>query len=214
MKINSTIGLTLLLLTAMITAGIFSAIGGMSVGREALKGITQPDTRPTNKLANRQGDDSTKKQPTFLQEDKILAAVKARMGGKAPAPKAASANPKVEPVASKFPLTTENSGVILDVKSAQTQGDNFVLSLNLTNQSGAAVKFLYTFLEIKDDQGQILSANTDGLPAELPPDEVSYAGTVRIPIAALNKAKTLSLALSDYPDQQIQLKLSNIPVAR
>lgn len=213
MKINSTIGLTLLLLTAMITAGIFSAIGGMSVGREALKGITQPDTRPTNKLANRQGEDGAKKQPTFLKEDKILASVKARVGGKAPAPKAA-ASPKAEPVATKFPITTENSGVILDVKSAQTQGDNFVLSLNLTNQSGAPVRFLYTFLEIKDDQGQILSVNTDGLPAEVPPDEVSYAGTVRIPIAALNKAKTLSLALSDYPDQQIQLKLSNIPVAR
>ncbi len=198
----------------MITAGILSAIGGMSIGREALKGITQPDTRPTNKLANRQGDESAKKQPTFLQEDKILTAVKARMGGKAPAPKAAPASPKAELTASKFPLTAEDSGVILDVKSAQTQGDNFVLTLNLTNQSADPVKFLYTFLEIKDDQGQLLSANTDGLPAELPPDAVSYAGTVRIPIAALNKAKTLSLALADYPDQQIQLKLSNIPVAR
>ncbi len=102
----------------------------------------------------------------------------------------------------------------MEVKSAQPQGDALVLSVSLKNQNQEPVKFLYSFLEIKDDQGQVLSSTTEGLPAELPGDESAYAGTVRIPITAVNRTKTLSLALSDYPDQQVQLKLSNIPVTR
>jgi hypothetical protein len=213
MKFNSTIGLTLLLLTSMLAAGIFSALAGMSVGREALKGITQPDTRPTNNLANRKGEVARNNQLVMLQEDKILAAVKARMGGKATSPvqKVAAAP---SPTASKFPIQAASEGVVLEVKSVQTQGDALVLSVSLKNETQEPVKFLYSFLEVKDDQGQVLSANTEGLPSELPADESPYAGTVRIPVTAVNRAKTLSLALSDYPDQQVQLKLSNIPVTR
>ncbi|MDX2240298.1 MAG: hypothetical protein NW224_06420 [Leptolyngbyaceae cyanobacterium bins.302] len=215
MKLNSTIGLTLVLLTCMLVAGIFSAVAGMSVGREALKGITQPDTRPTNNLTNRKGEEKRKNEVTILQEDKILATVKARISGKAvAAPKAvAVATAKVD-AASKLPISTESEGVTLEVKSVQNQGDAFVLSLNLKNEMGEPVKFLYTFLEVKDDQGRVLSANTEGLPAELPPDATPYSGTVRIPITSISGAKTLSVALSDYPDQRVQLKLSNIPVTR
>ncbi len=214
MKINSTIGLTLLLLASMIAAGIVSAVGGMSVGREALKGITQPDTRPTNKLSNRKGDEKNPHQTQFLQEDKILAAVKARTDGKAPAApaKVTPASPKAD--AAQFPMTAESQGIMLEVKSVQSQGENWVMAVSLKNESGDPVKFLYTFLEVKDEQGQVLSASTEGLPAELPPDATPYAGTVRIPMVTLNKAKTVSIALADYPDQQVQLKLANIPIAR
>lgn len=215
MKINSTIGLTLLLLTSMLAAGVLSAVAGMSVGREALKGITQPDTRPTNNLTSRKGDGTRQNELTILQEDKILATVKARTGGKgATPPKAIAATPTKVAVPSKFPLSTESDGVMLEVKSVQPQADALVVSLSLKNDSTEPVKFLYTFLEVKDDQGQVLTASTEGLPAELPPDGVPYAGTVRIPITTVNTAKTLALALADYPDQQVQLKLSNIPVTR
>lgn len=200
----------------MLVAGIFSAVAGMSVGREALKGITQPDTRPTNNLTNRKGEENRKNSLTILQEDKILATVKARMGGKATA-----AVPKAVPVAavkaeavSKFPLTAESEGVLLEVRSAQNQGDALTLAIALTNETGEPVKFLYTFLEVKDERGQILAASTEGLPAEVPPDATPYSGTVRIPVTAIGNTKTLALALSDYPDQQVQLKLSNIPVTR
>lgn len=214
MKLNSTIGLTLLLLVSMLVAGVFSAVAGMSLGREALKGITQPDTRPTNNLTSRKGDAARKNELTILQEDKIIASVKARMGGKVTTPpKAVAAAPKAEP-ASKFPISTESEGVMLEVKSVQPQADSVVVSLSLKNDTNDPVKFLYTFLEVKDDQGQVLTASTEGLPAELPPDSVPYAGTVRIPITSVNTAKTLSLSLADYPNQQIQLKLSNIPVTR
>lgn len=215
MKLNSTIGLTLLLLASMLAAGVFSAVAGMSLGREALKGITQPDTRPTNNLTNRKGDATRKNELTILQEDKILATVKARIGGKGTtAPKAIAPAPAKAATASKFPMLAESEGVSLEVKSVQPQADSVVLSLSLKNDTNDPVKFLYTFLEIKDDQGQVVSASTEGLPAELPPDSTPYAGTVRIPVTAINTAKTVSLALSDYPDQQVQLKLSNIPVTR
>jgi hypothetical protein len=49
-RINSTVALTFILLTLMFGAGIVSAAAGFSIGREALKGITQPDARPTNKV--------------------------------------------------------------------------------------------------------------------------------------------------------------------
>lgn len=216
MKINSTIGLTLVLLTSMLIAGIFSAVAGMSVGREALKGITQPDTRPTNNLTNRKGEENRKNELTILQEGNILATVKARTGGKATsvaAKQAPVAAAKVN-AASKLPMTIESEGVVLELKSVQNQGDTLVLSLNLINEVGEPVKFLYTFLEVKDDQGRVLTATTEGLPSDLPPDATPYSGTIRIPITAIGSAKTLSLALSDYPDQQVQLKLSNIPVTR
>lgn len=199
----------------MLIAGIFSAVAGMSLGREALKGITQPDTRPTNNLANRKGGENPRKNElTVLQEDQIIAKVKARMGGKLtePAPKATAVK-SAEPQG-KLPISVADAGVFLEVKSVQSQGDSLVLQVGLKNETADPVKFLYSFLEIKDDQGRILSANTEGLPSELPPDNELYSGSIRIPITSVDKAQKLSLALSDYPNQQVQLKLSNIPVSR
>lgn len=215
MKLNSTIGLTLLLLASMLVAGVFSAVAGMSLGREALKGITQPDTRPTNNLTSRKGDGTRQNELTILQENKILATVKARTGGKGTTPpKAVAAAPTKPATTNKLPISVADQGVMLEVKSVQKQADAVVLAVSLKNDTPDPVKFLYTFLEVKDDQGQVITASTEGLPPELPADGVPYAGTVRLPVTAVSTAKTLSLALADYPDQQIQLKLSNIPVTR
>lgn len=214
MKLNSTIGLTLLLLSAMLVAGIASAIAGISVGRQALKGITQPDTRPTSNLTNRQGNTSRKNELTILQEDKVIASVKARISGKATsAPPKESGDKKAESQA-KLPVAAESEGISMTVKSVKRDGDSIVLALDLKNETANQVKFLYTFLEIKDDQGRVLSGTTEGLPSELPPDSQSYAGTIQIPITSIDKAQTLSLALSDYPNQKVQLKLASIPVAQ
>jgi hypothetical protein len=217
MKWNSTIGLTLILLVSMLGAGGFSAISGMSLGREALKGITQPDTRPNN-LANRKGDLPRKDEVLILPEDKIIASVKTRIGGgKVAAVAAKSVSTTATNVAaaqSKFPLTTESENVTLEIRSVQQQGDSLVISVGLRNTNKAAVKFLYSFLEVKDDQGRTLSANTEGLPSELPADGQMYSGMIRLPMASVDKAEKLSLALSDYPDQRVQLEAGNIPVVR
>jgi hypothetical protein len=218
MKWNSTIGLTLILLASMLAAGGFSAYTGMSLGREALKGITQPDTRPNN-LANRKGDLSRKDEVLILPEDKIIATVKTRISGGKVAPVAAKpvsgadGNPTTTTQA-KFPFTTESENITLEIRSVQQQGDSLIMAIGLRNAGDAPVKFLYSFLEVKDEQGRTLSANTEGLPSELPADSQTYTGVVRLPMASVDKAQKLSLMLSDYPEQKVQLEAANIPVVQ
>jgi hypothetical protein len=81
MRLNSTVVLTLVLLVLMIGAGLTSATWGYKLGREALKGITQPDARPVNNLTDSQGKPVRRDSVTFLKEDQILKDVKARMEG-------------------------------------------------------------------------------------------------------------------------------------
>jgi hypothetical protein len=82
----------------------------------------------------------------------------------------------------------------------------------MKNQSPKTVKFLYSFLNVTDNQGRPLSATADDLPGELPPNGETFEGTVSIPTALLNNAKEISLNLTDYPNQQVQLKVSGIPL--
>lgn len=216
MKWNSTLGLTLILLAAMLGAGVVSAVAGMKVGREALKGITQPDTRPTNNLAKQGSNGANRDALVILQEDKIIASVKERMAGGAgnnPAAKPAPA-PAKEEQAAKFPISSESDGIVLQVNSVQFQGESLALSVTLENSSNDPIKFLYSFLEIKDDQGRTLSTSTEGLPSELPPASQAYPGTIRIPAASVDKATKLSLSLANYPDQQVQIQMANIPITR
>ncbi len=98
MKVNTTVALTLILLSLMVGAGVVSAAWGFALGREALKGITQPDTSPTSNLARKQQNDA--KTPfKILQEAEILKRVKARMEGKDEKP----ATPEKSPQSSLTP---------------------------------------------------------------------------------------------------------------
>ena len=81
MRLNSTVVLTLVLLVLMVGAGLTSATWGYKLGREALKGITQPDARPVNNLTDSQGKPVRRDSVTFLKEDQILKDMKARMEG-------------------------------------------------------------------------------------------------------------------------------------
>ncbi len=193
-----------------------SAVAGMKVGREALKGITQPDTRPTNNLAKQGNGSPRRDELVILQEDKIIASVKERMAGGnggTTAVKPAPA-PVKEDQTAKFPISSESDGIILQINSVQFQGESLALSVTLRNSSNDPIKFLYSFLEVKDDQGRTLSTTTAGLPSELPPSSQAYPGTIRIPAASVDKATKLSLSLADYPDQQVQIQIANIPVTR
>ncbi len=78
MRINPAVAFTLILLTMMFGAGIVSSSWGYAIGRQALTGVRQPETRPSNAAtANRGGDHHT--GLTLLDEDKIIDDVKARM---------------------------------------------------------------------------------------------------------------------------------------
>ncbi len=220
---NLTILLTLALLSMMCGLGAFTGAWGFKMGREALKGITQPDTRPSNTLAG--AKTSTRREEiVFLKEKNILTNVKKSMtatsGGNtknSQQPPKAGEKAKAEEVkkpAARFPIVASDSGVKLEVSDVRKWGNSLILDVNLKNDGQKAVRFLYSFLNVTDDRGRALSASTEDLPGELPPNGRSYYGIVTIPVALLADAKELSLTLTDYPDQKLQLKMPKIPLSQ
>ncbi len=245
MKFNSTIALTLILLAMMLGAGFVSAMWGFTVGHEALKGVTQPDVRPTKKLTDNQQTSPGKEGVPILREEDILVSVNDYINGKGkdskpentdktekkddqannknksepekkPSPEASTTPTPSTNIASnlKLPIKSQDRGVTLEVRSATQQGGSLLLNVSLKNNGNNSVRFLYSFLNVADDQGRALSAITDGLPGELPANGEEFSGTVSIPTALLEDAKKLSLTLTDYPDQKLQLKMSEIPITR
>ena len=231
MKFNSTVALTLILLVMMIGAGSVSALWGFTLGHEALDGVTQPDTNPTKKLAGNQPTTDKHKGLIILSERDILVQVYDQIYGKGQKDKTVAQEKKQSSEdqkpqesfikspdeqksssAAKFPIKGQDQGVTLEVVEVSQQGGSLLLDVNLKNDGRKAVRFLYSFLDVRDDQGRALSAITDGLPGELPANGDIFSGTVRIPTALLDDAKKISLTLTDYPDQKLQLKLSQIPV--
>jgi hypothetical protein len=223
-KVNPTVTLTLILLFLMVGAGITSASWGYKLGREALKGITQPDTRPVNNVTDSQGKSLRREgNLAFLKENDILANVKARMSGTVEAAASldkaattappAKASPKPD-AASGLPLFAESRAVTLTVQGVRKQGASLVLDVSMQNNSTTGVQFLYSSMEITNDQGRLLSASTQGLPEELAPNGKPDTGTIAVPLDLLDGAKSLSLSLTDYPEQQVQLQLSGIPVEK
>ncbi len=77
MKINTTVALTFTLLALMVGAGALSGTWGYTTGREALKGITQPDSRPTNK--GTQQNAKGREELVILKEEDVLKTVKEKM---------------------------------------------------------------------------------------------------------------------------------------
>ncbi|NES66399.1 MAG: hypothetical protein F6K24_14625 [Okeania sp. SIO2D1] len=220
---NSSIVLTLSLLTLMFGAGLSSASWGFRLGREALKGITQPDTRPTNNLAGARDNSSRQEGLVFLEEEKVIASVKniIRNGGvvedKTTKKDSQKKQAKVQSAEENqsqqsFPIVSSDAGVALEVNDVRRWGNSLVLDVNLKNDGDRSVRFLYSFLNLTDDQGRSLSASTEDLPGELPPNGRRYYGIITIPIALLDNAKEISLELTDYPDQKLDLKMSKIKI--
>ena len=230
MALNSTVVLTLILLTLMFGAGLTSASWGFTVGRQALKGITQPDVRPGNNAGGTKGSSNPREEVSILNEKDILKAVKARMEGrdvdkgtakgnsdadKATAKSAQAKKPvKQENAKTKFPVNSRDGGVTLEVSSIRERGSSLLLDVSMKNEGSQSVRFLYSFLNVTDDQGRALSASAEDLPGELPPNGEVYYGTVSIPTALLDNAKQLSLTLTDYPNQKLQLQISGISVPK
>jgi hypothetical protein len=78
MRINPAVAFTLILLTLMFGAGIVSSSWGYALGRDALTGVRQPETRPSNAAAaNRSGEKHNKL--VLLDENKIIEDVETRV---------------------------------------------------------------------------------------------------------------------------------------
>ena len=218
MRINSTVALTFILLTLMFGAGIVTGAWGFAIGREALKGITQPDARPTNKGGKKPSSTRASEELVILQEEDIIKKVKTRLDGNAKsAPAATPASPKPEPekqvtTSAKFPIVSQDKGVTIEVSGVRQRGDSVVFDVSIKNEGTQPVKFLYSFLNVTDEQGRVLSADTDRLPTELPPNNQKFSGTVSLSTTLLDKAQKVSIQLTDYPDQKLQLRMADIPV--
>jgi len=214
----------------MFGAGVTSSVLGFTTGREALKGTTQPDVRPSNyNGTGKQGTVASKDQVSILKETDIIKTVKARIEGRDPdkttdrantktdktSSKPATAKKPAEPKASaKFPLNSRDGGITLEVSAASQRSNSMLLDVSMKNEGSQSVRFLYSFLNVTDDRGLALSATAEDLPAELPPNGQVYYGTVSIPTALLENAKAVSLTLTDYPGQKLQLQIAGIPVAK
>ncbi|MDJ0597468.1 MAG: hypothetical protein QNJ37_01280 [Crocosphaera sp.] len=235
MKINPTLKLSLLLLLVISGAGTASAYIAYRAGSEALKGVSQPENNPTKKLAegSKKSTEPTEFKP--IDEKTILIKVynhthqknKAAASEKKQDKQSSNTEDKTSQLAQDNPQTIESSltvanlplgvqdqGVKLEVNEATNEGNTITLKVNLQNEGTSPVKFLYSFLEVKDNQGRSLSAITEGLPDELPANSENFVGKVRIPTALVDDSQSLSLNLTDYPDQKLKLSIAQIPVIR
>ncbi|MDJ0694406.1 hypothetical protein [Mastigocoleus sp. MO_188.B34] len=232
MRINSTVLLTLILLSMMLGAGSVSAFWGFTIGSSALKGVSPPDGRPNSKLPSPKTGYPQDGGVNFLKEEEILKIVKARVQGKAKTTKARKLldeedienNKEAETQNTEqttpekpqkgFPIATESEGVTLSVLSSRYSGGDLILKVRMQNKGDDSVRFLYSFLDVTDDRGRTLSASTQGLPSELTANGPTHDGTINIPTPLLDNVKKISLALTDYPAQKLRLEVSNIPVEK
>lgn len=226
MAINPTLALTLILLSLMVGAGVLSGSWGYALGREALKGVTQPDTRPGNPLVDSEAMPARHQGFALLKEEEILTDVKARVEGKTDATEIvapvgespqtkALAEPLAEPSvlpAVQLPISVTDQAVSFQVIGVQRLNDSVVMDVSLHNQGSNTVEFLYSFMDIVDDQDRTFTGSAEGLPSQLPPTAEPFYGTIAIPVALLDGAQRLSIRLTDYPNQQLTLQVSDIPV--
>ncbi|MFN4279388.1 hypothetical protein [Thermosynechococcus sp.] len=212
--------LVLISTTAVIT--LVTAFIGYHLGRESLRGVSQPVVNPIlGSAVNANGQTQGERSP-ILDEAQIIAQTKARIAEMtegsgdreiAPAPTTPSEPQATEAEANRtLPIVAEDKGVRLEISHVDTIGQDLALHISLKNDSSQGVQFIYTFLEIKNDKGDLLSALTEGLPTELPPGSDLVKGTILIPKSLLGDTKTMTLRLASYPNQDVQLQAANIPV--
>jgi hypothetical protein len=217
--------LTLAILAMMLTAGTLSAYLGFAIGSQALRAVTQPDVTTDRKSSKQQQVDDRHKGLTIIDEKEILTEVdnqiKAKQKQSQLKQQAKEEQKSLDRIqqqqeakSSSFPIRDTAGGVTLEVLQAHRQGDSLLLDVNLKNEGSETVNFLYSFLDVRDDRGRFISVIPDNLPGQLPANGQSFTGTLKIPTVLLDNVENLSLTLTDYPAQKLELKLTNIPVTR
>lgn len=220
-----------MLLLAMCGVGFASATWGFNLGRDALKGVTQPEFNPTQDRRARASDDPNRDptQVKLLDEVTILQQVAAKTSGQSPpaqattasAPAQPSPSPAVTPddpaegtrlTSGQLPKSTVSENVTLTVVGMREQEGSLILEVEMQNKGDRPVQFLYTFLDATDDQGRPLSAIAQGLPGEISAQSDPVRGEISIPTVLLDDVRSINLTLTDYPDQQLQLQLTDLTI--
>jgi hypothetical protein len=105
-----------------------------------------------------------------------------------------------------------DQAVSFEVLAVRRVNDSLVMDVSLHNRSTTTFEFLYSFMDIVDDQARTFTGSAEGLPSQVPPTAEPFYGTVTVPMALLEGAQRLSIRLSDYPNQQLTLQVADIPI--
>jgi hypothetical protein len=224
-KSDRTLLLTSILLFFMLAAGIMSGVLGFISGHEALKGVTQPDIRPTNNKGGNKENINTKGLE-LIQEPELIAGVKKQMGIEEPNKdaqqakdakqkaaafeKAVKNDPKTGLPIVKLPIVRENQGISMTVKSIESKGNYVKINVTLSNHGSQSINFGQG-IDVSNDRSQGIDSKTTGLPNSLAANGKEVKVTLSIPKNALDKVKSVSLQLTDV-DKKLQLEASGVPV--
>ena len=171
-KLHPSLQLTLVLFAFMLTIGLVSGVVGFWLGHQSLKEVTQPAINPFLNDDPESINQRPRQSVSFLPEKEILAKVKTQISsaGKpnVAKPKQTSAKPKDKDKNTKaskadktaeivspqsFPIKIEEKAVQFEVRSATQTEERLLLNVALKNNSSKPIQFIYTFLDIEDDQG-------------------------------------------------------------
>lgn len=229
MRVNPTVIFTFLLLSITTGIGVIGFYWGSSLADKALAGISEPElglsrrsvasrvtaSNPENGTVSQDPSAAVESETdiTFLAEADILQTVQTlKQNQTNPANGNAAPTPNTE-LLSKFPLTAQDQGVLLEIRSARIDNDVIILETYLRNDSTETVRFLYSsFLEVSNAEGQSLTAFVEDLPGELPALGETFQGEIRIPQNLVGESKTLKVSLSDYPDRTLTLAINEVPM--
>ena len=221
MSWKSTLILTSALFLTMLVAGSGSAYISYRMGEEALKGVTQPDVSSDRGLKKEKIVGNYKGLKLISEREILVNVYNLTYGTKKfnNTSQTKSTDKSEQLINFKqnktfVPITDKADGVSMEIVQAQQEGNSLLLDVTLKNEGSRAVRFLYSFLDVRDDRGRALSAISDGLPGELPANGKKFRGTLRIPTVLLDNARKISVTLTDYPEQKLELKLKDIPVLR
>jgi len=209
----------------MLVVGFVCGGVGYVFARQSLKGITQPATNPFLKDDSSDLDRRPRQGADFLNEKDLIAKVKSKTSGanvakekKKPSPKPEKPKStdqksgKKQSKAKSLPIKAQSQGMNFEVKSLAQEDDTLILDVALQNTSDETIQFVYTFLDITDEQGQALFSEIRGLPTEFKPKGEIFFGTIKILDVPPETVERVSLSLNDYPDQKVKLDVQNIPV--
>ena len=211
----------------MLAGGTMSAYVGFLMGTEALKVVTQPDTNskePVSKSKTRAGSHKGLK---IIDEREVLINVynQKHYHNQKNRPQSKSAQQSQSSLVNHeagqkniptgfAPVKDSSDGVTIEVSQAKFHNSSLILGVNLKNESSNPVRFLYSFMDVRDDNNRSLSAMIEGLPANIPPNGKEFQGNLIVPLSLLNNSRNISLTLKDYPEQKLELKLENIVITR
>jgi hypothetical protein len=199
--------LTSVLLMLMLAAGLFSGIIGFTMGHAALKGVTQPDIRRSNKGTT---ENTKTRGLEVLPEKQLIADAQDIMGVDR---KTEAAKFKTdEKAALVFPIESKDQGITMTIKSAKLEGNNLKLDIALSNQGSQPIKFNQGVLTIVGDKEQNVPFSAAGIPPSLAANGKEVGVKVLIAKTSLPPENNLTLRLTDA-DRKLQIEAKDVPVS-